>query len=266
MELLIQKAIENLAKIRNNHPLVHNITNYVVMNFTANALLCIGAAPVMAHALEEVEEMTGISSCLVINIGTLSRPWIKSMLKAGKAARDLGIPVVLDPVGAGATAFRTETSMRILEEVKPSIIRGNASEILAITKHGSSTRGVDSLHDVSEAAMVAKELARSCGAVIAVTGEEDLITDGEKSVVVSNGHSLMGRVTGTGCVASVIIGAFAGVDNNMLTAAATGLGVYGVAGEMAALTNPGPGSYKILLLDSLNEISSADIEDRLHIS
>ncbi|PIE59660.1 MAG: hydroxyethylthiazole kinase [Desulfobulbus propionicus] len=251
MQNIPDKAAQNLAGLRETKPLVHNITNYVVMNFTANALLAIGASPVMAHAKEEVEEMAAIASALVLNIGTLSPPWIEAMLLAGKKASSLNKPIILDPVGAGATSLRTETAKQILQEVNVTIIRGNASEILALADDSSAAKGVDSIHSVDEAAAHTGELARELQATLAITGAVDLVTDGNSTLRVHNGHSLMPCVTGTGCAATAIIGAFAAADDNPVTAAATALACYGLAGEMAGKNAAGPGSFKEALMDQL---------------
>ncbi|MBN1434933.1 hydroxyethylthiazole kinase, partial [Candidatus Fermentibacterales bacterium] len=166
MAELAGKCAEALETVRQKRPLVHNITNYVVMNFTANVLLCTGASPVMAHAVEEVEEMVSIANALVLNIGTLSRAWIEAMLRAGRRARSLGVPIILDPVGAGATRLRTDASVDLLEQVRPVAVRGNASEIIALARGDAATRGVDSAHVVDDAAGAALELAARSGTVV----------------------------------------------------------------------------------------------------
>ncbi len=243
-----------LEKVREQRPLVHNITNYVVMNFTANALLALGSSPVMAHALEEVEEMVSVSRALVVNIGTLSEPWVKSMFKAARRANEMGIPVILDPVGAGATKYRTETAQRILTETRVNLVRGNASEMMALQGTGVQTRGVDSSHKMEEARKVATELALRFSCTMAVTGEKDFVTDGKEGATVANGDPLMSRVTGTGCAASAIAGAFCAVESNHFLAAAGSLVFFGLAGELAARNNPGPGSFQAQLLDALNTV------------
>jgi hydroxyethylthiazole kinase len=251
-----------LTRIREEKPLVHNITNYVVMNFTANTLLAMGASPVMAHAPNEVEEMVSLARALVINIGTLSDPWIEAMLLAGRTANAKGLPIVFDPVGSGATSLRTRTTRRIVQELKPAIIRGNASEILSIGSSGTVTKGVDSLHDVDQVAEMAKATARQTGSVVAVTGKVDLITDGTRVIRCRNGHALMGRVTGTGCAATATIAAFAAVTPNALEAAAAGLAFFGLAGEMAADKSQSPGSFMIALIDALYNMTPEDLQAR----
>ena len=258
---MAQKAAENLRRVRERKPLIHSITNYVVMNYTANALLACSASPVMAHAAEEVEEMVSLAGALVLNIGTLSPPWIEAMLKAGKRANARHIPVILDPVGAGATRLRTDSAKRLIEGLSIQVIRGNASEILSLggEKSGSRTKGVDSVHTVDQAAETAMALAKELKTTLAITGAVDLITDGERVYRVMNGHEMMGRVTGTGCTATVIIGAFLAVDPNPLEAAATGLSYFGLAGEKAAAKTLSPGSFQIALLDALYEMKEQEL-------
>ena len=253
------RAVANLAKVRETKPLVHNITNFVVMNFTANVLLAAGAAPVMAHAENEVEEMVAFAKALVLNIGTLDDAWIASMLKAGRKASALGVQIILDPVGAGATKLRTETAKRILAETNVTLVRGNASEILALGGGAAKTRGVDSADSVDAAAERAGTLARELGVPVAITGPVDFITDGKRVVRVANGHPLMGCVTGTGCGATAIIGAFAGVDADPVSAAATALAYYGLAGEYAADGAAGPGSFMIRFLDALHSLTLDEV-------
>lgn len=258
---LAQKAAENLKHLREKKPLIHNITNFVVMNFTANALLACGASPVMAHAQEEVEEMVSFAGSLVLNIGTLTPYWIDSMLKAGKKANELKVPIILDPVGSGATKLRTASAKRILDEISISVVRGNASEVLSLAHEGSRTKGVDSIHSVDDAADAARTLSRELNTTLAITGAVDLITDGQEVHRVSNGHELMGYVTGTGCAATVIIGAFLAVDNNPLKATTTALAYFGLAGEKAASKASAPGSFQVGLLDALYSIEEKQMQE-----
>jgi hydroxyethylthiazole kinase len=258
---MAQKAAENLRRVRDRKPLVHNITNFVVMNYTANALLACGASPVMAHAAEEVEEMVSLAGALVLNIGTLSPPWIQAMLKAGKRANARHVPVILDPVGAGATRLRTDSAKRLIEGLSIQVVRGNASEILSLAgdKSGSSTKGVDSVHTVDQVSERAVALAKELRTTLAITGAVDLVTDGERSCRVMNGHEMMRHVTGTGCTATVMIGAFLAVDPNPLDAATTGLSYFGLAGEKAAAKASSPGSFQIALLDALYEMKEEEL-------
>jgi hydroxyethylthiazole kinase len=253
-------AARALAAVREQRVLVHSLTNYVVMNSTANALLAAGASPVMAHAQEEVEEMAGLAGAVVLNIGTLSPPWITAMRLAGAAANRRGAPVVLDPVGSGATAFRTSTARQLAHHLSIAVVRGNPSEIMSVAGLDAVTKGVDAAHDVDEASKIATELARRLGTVVAITGEVDLITDGGAVYRVEAGHELMGRVTGTGCTATVLVAAFCAVENDYAAAAAGALAYFGVAGELAADHARGPGSYQVALLDALDRLQPADLE------
>jgi hydroxyethylthiazole kinase len=254
---LSRKAADSLKMVREKNPLIHNITNFVVMNYTANVLLAIGASPVMAHAPEEVEEMVSFAGALVLNIGTLASDWVEAMISAGLKANRLNIPIILDPVGSGATAFRTGSVKRIINELSISVIRGNASEILSIARKESATKGVDSTHGVDDASGAAIELAGELGSIIVITGEVDFITDGQRTLRVHNGHPMMGRVTGTGCAATAAIGAFLAVDSDPLTASATALAYFGLAGEIGAEKSRGPGSFMVESLDALFNIDEA---------
>jgi hydroxyethylthiazole kinase len=239
-----------VQRIRERSPLVQSITNYVSMDVTANALLAIGAAPAMVHAAEEVEEFVGIAHALVVNIGTLSPPWVDAMRLAADRAASLGKPWVLDPVGAGATRYRTETA-RELAERRPTVIRGNASEILALAGAAQATRGVDSAHASADALEPARALARQMGCVVAVTGAVDYVTDGARTLSVANGHPMMARVTALGCSVTALVGAFLAVHDDAVFATAAALAAFGVAGEMAARESPGPGTLRWKLLDAL---------------
>ncbi|MCX6923906.1 MAG: hydroxyethylthiazole kinase [Verrucomicrobia bacterium] len=258
----MNQVYEDLQRVRAAAPLVHNITNYVVMSSTANALLAIGASPVMAHACQEVEEMVALAQALVINMGTLSTPWVEAMVKAGKEARRRGIPVVFDPVGCGATRFRTATARNLTEEIHPTIIRGNASEIRALFHAGKGTKGVDSI--ISSEAVIedAQALSVACGCVVSVSGEVDLVVEGRRVTRVANGHPLMARVTGMGCTATAITGAFAAVNPSTFHAASHAMVVAGIAGEIAAERATGPGSFPAHFLDALYLLQESDIASR----
>lgn len=261
-----EKVISDLQKVRENAPLVHNITNYVVMNSTANALLSMGASPVMAHALEEVEEMASIAKAVVLNIGTLSEKWIEAMFKAGKKAKEKGIPVLLDPVGAGATTLRTETAKKLIDDVQPDIVRGNASEILALLKADAKTKGVDSSVPSEDAVEIAKELASTKKCVVSISGKTDYITDGKQVIAISNGDAMMSKITGMGCTATALTGAFAGVNRNFMEAAASAMVIMGVAGEMARINANAPGTFQVKFLDALYQISDEDIKSKAKIA
>jgi hydroxyethylthiazole kinase len=257
---------DDLGKIREQSPLVHNITNYVVMNVTANALLAIGASPVMAHAVEEVEEMAGLAQALVLNIGTLSGPWIEAMLRAGRVAKSKRIPIVLDPVGAGATRLRTETAARILDELSPTILRGNASEILALAGDAGCTKGVDSTRSSNEALDAAHALWARYGCVVSVSGPTDLIVARDCVARVENGHAQMARVTGSGCVATALTGAFAAVNAEPFEAAAHAMALSGIAGELAVAKSGGPGTYQAQFLDLLYGVTSGQLKQCIKLT
>ena len=256
-----------LEKIRNCSPLVHNITNFVAMNPSANILLALGGSPVMAHSREEVAEMAAMADALVLNIGTLTEQWIASMLLAAKAANQRGIPVILDPVGAGATGYRTRTVTHILREVDVSVIRGNASEVLSLADANVKTKGVDSSVGLSDETVdVAAAIARQYGCIVAISAENDLITDGDRVLRVTNGVPLMTRVTGLGCGLSAATGAFCAVaGDDLLTAVAAAFGFYGLCGQLALGCGDRPGSFYVAFLDNLYSAGSTEIRDHLRI-
>jgi len=254
---------KTLEAIRAQSPLVHNITNFVVMNNTANALLSIGASPVMAHALHEVTDMVNLASALVINMGTLSEKWVESMIIAGRRASERDIPVIFDPVGAGATSYRTKTALQIIEKCKPAVIRGNASEIMALVDQKTVTKGVDSSATSNAALESAKALAQKNNCVVVISGEEDFITDGTKVESVRLGTPLMAKVTGMGCTATAIVGAFAAVADNAFEAAVQAMFVMGITGEMATTKADGPGSMQMHFLDCLYNLSGVEIEQAM---
>jgi hydroxyethylthiazole kinase len=256
-----------LRELRERKPLVHQITNYVVMNETANATLALGALPVMAHASEEVEEMVGLASALVLNIGTLSEHWAEAMLIAGRAASARGIPVVLDPVGAGATAYRTDAARRILDKVEVTVLRGNAGEVATLVGADAEVRGVESIAAGLEPAALAREAGRQLGLVASVTGPVDHVADGERTLAVANGHPLLAAVTGTGCISSALTGCFlAAKPEESLEAAVEALAALGVAAEDAAAGAAGPGTFHARLYDALAALDPDTLDGRAHIS
>jgi hydroxyethylthiazole kinase len=255
----------DLRTLRETKPLVHQITNYVVMNETANATLALGALPVMAHAPQEVEEMVGLAGALVLNIGTLSDHWVEAMLAAGKAANARGVPVVLDPVGAGATRLRTETTLRLLEDVNVTVLRGNPGEIANTIGRQAEVRGVESVEAVPGSEL-ADAAAKALGITVAVTGPVDHVADGERTVAIANGHELLGTVSGTGCMATAITGCFLAIRPDApLEAAAEALVAFGVAGEDAAEDAKGPGSFHAGLYDALYNLDPDTLDDRAKI-
>jgi len=251
--------------IRRQAPVIHNITNYVVMNTTANALLAIGASPVMAHAEEEMADMVAIASALVINIGTLSQPWVKSMLKAAEHAAQRGIPIVLDPVGAGATPYRTQTARELVAATRPTLIRGNASEIMALCGDLAHTKGVDSTEASSDALEAAQSLQERLGSCVCISGETDYIVGNGTLARIRNGHPMMTRVTGLGCTATALCGAFAAVTSDPARAATQAMAVMGIAGEMAAEKAEGPGTLQLHFLDALYRLTEDDILRRMRL-
>lgn len=254
-------ALEGLEAIRRTGPLVHHITNDVVTNFTANVTLCLGAAPVMAPAVEESAEMASAAGCLLLNIGTVSPLQLESMLVAGRRANERGIPVVLDPVGAGATALRSSAVFRLLESVRIAVLRGNAGEVLQCAGAGGRVRGVDSLETGEPDRRIFDEFARMTGAVVAVTGAVDYVTDGHAAFEVPFGHPMMGRVTGTGCGATTAVACFAALGGRLVERTAGALAAYGAAGSVAARLAEGPGTFVPRFLDALASLGEKDFEE-----
>ena len=256
-----------LARIRERRPLVHQITNYVVMNETANATLALGALPVMAHAIEEVEEMVALAGALVLNIGTLSPHWIESMVLAGRAANERGVPIVLDPVGAGATRYRTDTARGLLAELDIAVLRGNAGEIATLVGIEAEVRGVESIAAGGEAAQLARAAGDTLGLVASVTGAVDHVSDGGQVVAIANGHELLAGVSGTGCMSTAITGAFlAASPEEPLDAAVGALVAFGVAGEDAAVSARGPGTFHAGLYDALAGLDPDTLDERARVS
>jgi len=263
---ILETVCRDLDAVRSRRPLVHNITNYVVMNETANAILCIGALPIMAHAKEEVEEMVSAADALVLNIGTLSTDWIDAMEIAGRRANEKSIPVILDPVGAGATSFRTNSCLRLLESVKVSIIRANAGEAAALVGISSEVKGVESIAASQSPEGIAKSCAAEFGCAAAITGKIDVVSDGIRTARISNGDAMLGRVVGTGCMSTAIVGCFAGVNADSFMAAVDGLMAFGIAGEIAAeASGDKPGTFHVELYNALGALSSNDIRSRARL-
>jgi hydroxyethylthiazole kinase len=258
-EDLVKTTSELLMRLRNRRPLIHHITNMVVMNDTANVTLHIGGQPVMSHAKEEVAEMVSAAGALVLNIGTLTPELVESMLSAGRRANELGIPIILDPVGAGATKLRTESSLRLLRELHISIVRGNSGEIGALTGLGGVVKGVDSVKEVGDPAIATKTLANRYGLTAVITGARDFISDGKRVTAVDNKHLMLKTLTGTGCMSTTVIAAFAAVESDYVLAATAGLTCFGLAAELAAPKAVGPGSFKVSLFDSLYNLTPEQI-------
>ncbi|AKD56763.1 hydroxyethylthiazole kinase [Spirosoma radiotolerans] len=261
-----QSIWTDVERIRAQAPLIHNITNFVVMNNTANALLALGASPAMVHAPEEVEDFIDISSALVVNIGTLDATFVAGMRLAMRKARTLGKPIVFDPVGVGATAYRNQISEELLTVAAPDVIRGNASEIMALAGLNAQTKGVDSLYGSEAAIDAARRLSSVWGSVVVISGEKDYIIHGDKTAVVANGHPLMTKVTGMGCTATALTGAFAAVNADYFLAATHAMAVMGIAGELAVAKKSSPGSLQVNFLDTLYELTETSISNRLQLT
>ncbi len=272
---IAQKVVELLNRLKNKKPLIHNITNYVTVNDCANILLAIGASPIMADDLKEAEDITSIASALVINIGTLNERTIESMIASGKKANELNIPVVLDPVGAGASSFRNETTKRILEEIKISVLRGNMSEIKFIAGLESETKGVDASEsdlksDSDEGIRVAKSLAKRFNCTVAITGVCDIVSDGEKSVTIENGTKMLSNVTGTGCMTTALVGGYLGAcetKEDLFIAAVSGIVSMGICGEIAEerAGSIGLGSFHMAIIDAVSNLDEEDLIKRSKI-
>ena len=254
------KPSEIFACVRERHPLVHHITNYVTVNDCANITICAGGSPVMADAREEVEEMAAVAGALVLNIGTLNMALVESMIAAGRMANERKIPVVLDPVGAGATRLRTESALRLLDEISVTILKGNAGEIGVLAGAEAQVRGVDSRGMTGDPVTIARNFARTAGITVVVTGATDIVTDGRRVLLVENGDPMMGRISGTGCMAASVIGVFAAICCDPVSASAAALAAFGLAGERAAAgAARGPATFKVALFDELAALSPEDL-------
>jgi hydroxyethylthiazole kinase len=260
-----KKLWQHIQSVRQASPLVHNVTNFVVMNNTANALLAVGASPVMSHSHPEIREMVGLCQAVVINVGTLDEYFVTSMRLAAGAAGEGGKPWVLDPVGAGATAYRN-ASLGELTGYRPTVIRGNASEIMALAKCANGkTKGVDSVARSTDAITAARELHRQYGSVVCVSGETDIIVGEGGLTLIGNGDTMMTRVTGLGCSASAVIGAFIAVVDDKAEAVAAAMALFGICGELAARRSPGPGSLQVHLLDYLYGLTEEEFSGTLQL-
>lgn len=266
MKTCPQTIWNDLEKIRANGPLVHSITNYVVMNSTANALLALGASPIMAHEREEMKEMVGISSALVLNIGTLSSPWIQSMKLAGQYAKERKIPVVLDPVGSGASKIRTTTARSFLEEGIPTVVRGNASEIQSLVSDLVMTKGVDSTSGTEAAMDAGMALSERFNCAVSISGEVDVMIHKGQVATLRNGHPIMTKVTGMGCTSTTYVAAFNAINADPMQASLHAMAVMGIAGEMAFKRSQGPGSFIPAFCDVVYNLTLKDIETHLKVN
>ncbi len=268
MEIL-KKCAESLITLRQKQPLIHHITNYVTVNDCANIVLAVGASPVMADDSKEVEDIVSLAQALVINMGTLNQRTVESMLKAGKRANELKIPVIFDPVGMGASSFRNETAKKIIAGVKLAVIRGNMSEIKLIAGQDVKIKGVDSLASEEDGTQVAQGLARKLKTVVAITGKTDIISDGTRTCYINNGHERLSHVTGTGCMATSLIGSFCGAVDDYYLASLSGVMAMGLAGELASESlSPaeGIGTFRIRLFDNISNLSQEMILKRGRVS
>lgn len=260
MQVTTQSIYRDLKLIREKSPLIHSITNYVVMNTTANALLALGASPIMAHAIDEMNEMVAISGALVLNIGTLDVTWIKSMHEAAKAAKTKRIPIILDPVGSGASKIRTETCREFLRQGYPTIVRGNGSEIQSLVTDLTQTKGVDSTLHSDAAIEAGKLLSKNYNCAVSISGEVDINIKDDQIIMIKNGHPIMTKVTGMGCTSTTFVAAFSAINPCSLQASAHAMAIMGIAGEIAFKTSNGPGSFQANFLDTVFNLRQKDIE------
>lgn len=258
-------AYRILEKVRTEKPLIHHITNWVTIYDCANITRVFGALPVMAHAKEESADMALISSALVLNIGTLTPQLVESMINAGRAANEKGIPVVLDAVGVGATKLRDNAATMILDGIKVDVIKGNSSEIAKLAGEKAVTRGVEATEVKANLISVAEKLAKERKATVVITGKEDIVSDGRKTYVVKNGHEFMSKIVGTGCMAASIIAAFTAVEKDYAKAAAAALSCYGIAAELAAKNSKGPGTFKENLFDEAYNLDKKKVTEMSRI-
>ena len=255
---IIGEASELLIRIKEYRPLIHHITNYVTMNDCANAVLAIGGSPIMAKDPSEAEEVAAMSKALVLNMGTPDNNNFRSMLLAGKKAKEMNIPVIFDPVGAGTTSFRREICCKLLSDIKPDVIRGNISEIMYLAGKDRYSCGVDSNWDIDNAVGIVQGLAKGLNCVVAATGREDLVSDGSTAYIINNGHEMLSKITGAGCMTSSIVGTFCSMTEDYLTGAVGGVMVMGISGQLAnacLMPNEGIGMFKVRLFDSMYNLN-----------
>jgi len=266
---MVNKMTKALAAVREKKPLVHHITNYVTVNDCANICLAIGGSPIMADSIDEAADIASISSSLVINMGTLNKRTIESMIAAGVKANECSIPVVFDPVGAGASALRNETALLLLKKIKFSVVRGNLSEIRFLAENHTGTKGVDvSDEDKSDnSGLIVKRCAEKLDCVVACTGKIDVISDGKQTVFINNGHKMLSDVTGTGCMCTTLIGAFCGANEDMFVSALSGVLGMGIAGEIAFEKSGGSGlgSFRISLVDEISKLDGVTLKGRANL-
>lgn len=255
---IIGEAAELLIRVKEYRPLIHHITNYVTMNDCANAVLAIGGSPIMAKDPSEAEEVAAMSKALVLNMGTPDNNNFRSMLLAGKKAKEMKIPIIFDPVGAGTTSFRREICCKLLSDIKPDVIRGNISEIMYLAGKDRCSCGVDSNWDIDNAAGIVQGLAKDLNCIVAATGRKDLVSDGSTTYIINNGHEMLSKITGAGCMASSLVGTFCSMTEDYLTGAVAGVMVMGISGQLAnecLMPNEGIGMFKVRLFDSMYNLN-----------
>ncbi|MBA4536777.1 hydroxyethylthiazole kinase [Bacillus aquiflavi] len=253
--------------VRTKNPLIHHITNTVTMNDCANVTLAIGGSPVMADSPEEAPAMTELAQALVINFGTIATDTFQAMIKAGKAANHLGIPVIFDPVGVGATSFRTEKAKELLKEVNIQLIRGNVTEVMGLLGLSAETRGVDAGKTSIDRQQLATKAAQEFRSIVVISGKIDVISDGQNIVSIANGHEMLTKITGTGCMTASLIGCFAGVTENFFHAAIAGISIMSIAGERAVRSlrqGEGVGTFKVKLFDEISSIDGGRWEEEVN--
>ena len=260
METMDSKPSVLMSAVRSKRPLVHHITNYVTVNDCANICICAGGSPVMTDAIEDVVDMVSVSNALVLNIGTLNTRINQSMLTAGKVARDHGVPIILDPVGMGATPFRTATVMEIIRRVRPDVIKGNQGEMGVLSGTGGDVKGVDSQGVSGDVAEIVRGIAKRYSCIAAATGVQDFVSDGDVTMRLSNGHDLLGAVSGTGCMVSSVVGCFIGANSPSVDSVSAAISAFNISAEYAARASNGPGTFKSALLDAMYNLSSGDLD------
>lgn len=266
MVIETDRFIQVLSKVREQKPVVHTITNWVTANDVANVIQAIGARPIMAISPEEVEEITSRADTLVLNLGTPSPARIEAMLLSGRQANRDGHPVLFDPVGVGASKFRIDSSRRILSELRITVIRGNRSEIGTLAGKGGRLAGVDAVAGPEDLDQAAEHLSEKIGAVVVASGPQDLIVSSEKKVIVENGHPMMKNITGMGCMLTAVIGAFNAVESDPMVATVSAVAFFGLAGEQAALSTKGPGTFKIAFFDALFSLTPDQMKKGMKIT
>lgn len=268
---------EIMKNVKKQHPLVHCITNYVTVNDVANMILAVEGSPIMADEIKEAAEMTSITNALVINIGTLNQTKVESMIVAGKKANELNHPVILDPVGAGASHYRNEVTERLLQEVKFTVIKGNISEIKCIAQKTHTTSGVDANvadlvneDNLEEVITFAKQLSQQTGAIIAITGAIDIVCNHQQTYLIKNGHPIMSKITGTGCMLSGVIAVYVAANlNQSLEATACAISMMGLSGEIAydkmKSQLEGTSSFRTYLIDAMSLMNFETLDGGMKI-